>query len=593
MVSDWSQKGRRWLMESTELPLTLLAGVVGIFSGLAAVVFRGLIGLFHNLFFFGRFSFAYDATAYTAVSSWGAGVILVPVIGAVLVAFLVKNFAPEAKGHGVPEVMDAIYYQKSIIRPVVALVKSLASAISIGSGGSIGREGPIIQIGSALGSAIGQILRLPSWQRYTLIAAGAGSGIAATFNTPIGGLLFTIELILPEISARTLIPVSIATGAGTFCARLFFGEVPAFVIPSLVLPLAHKTTLGEFVAYVILGHILGLVAAIYIWSIYRFEDFFDGMPGNYYTRHMSGMLVVGLMMYFSMRFFGHYYIEGVGYATVQDILATTLNHPYFLLLLLFAKLLSTSLTLGSGASGGVFSPSLFMGATLGAGYCLLLNDWFPLLNLDVQGIAVVGMAAMVGGATGAVMTAVVMIFEMTRDYNVIIPLMITVSITYGIRRLLFSESIYTMKLSRRGHRIPQSLQTSWCVSRTAEDIAMAPILFAGNDDDLAGLRKRLEKSNEQPYVLVLRDKEIEKVLKPTKTGADGRFELTEVRFLVAPANDMLLDLLARLEAAGVDVAVVTSPGGMAGPADVLGVLAHNEIVKGFQNPQDEFNHTAA
>ena len=154
----------------------------------------------------------YDANVFTAPSPWGALVILVPVLGAVGVTFLVNNFAPEAKGHGVPEVMDAIYYKGGVIRPVVALVKSLASAIAIGSGSSVGREGPIIQIGSALGSTLGQIIRMPAWQRISLVAAGAGAGIAATFNTPIGGVMFAIELMMPEVSVETFLPVAIATG---------------------------------------------------------------------------------------------------------------------------------------------------------------------------------------------------------------------------------------------------------------------------------------------------------------------------------------------------------------------------------------------
>ena len=188
--------------------------------------FRELIGLLHNLFFAGHFAFAYDANEFTAPSRWGAFVILAPVVGAVIVTFLVSNFAPEAKGHGVPEVMDAIYYSEGVIRPVVALVKSLASAFAIGSGSSVGREGPIIQIGSALGSTLGQIVAMPPGQRIALVAAGAGAGIAATFNTPIGGVMFAIELMMPEVSVDTFLPVAIATGAATFVGRWFFGDSP-------------------------------------------------------------------------------------------------------------------------------------------------------------------------------------------------------------------------------------------------------------------------------------------------------------------------------------------------------------------------------
>jgi CIC family chloride channel protein len=212
--------------------LCLLALLVGIVGGLGAVVFRGLIAFVHNLLFFGKLSVIYDSSLFTPASPWGVLVVLVPVVGAIGVTFIVTHFAPEAKGHGVPEVMDAIYYNRGIIRPIVAVAKSLASALSIGSGAAVGREGPIIQIGSAFGSTLGQVIRMSMGQRIILVAAGAGAGIAATFNTPIGGVLFATELMMPEISVNTFLPVAIATGTATFIGRLFFGDRPAFDVPA-------------------------------------------------------------------------------------------------------------------------------------------------------------------------------------------------------------------------------------------------------------------------------------------------------------------------------------------------------------------------
>ena len=232
-TSNTQKNKHRSIKSLGTLTLALVAVPIGIFGGVGAVIFRSLIAFFHNLFFLGTISTSYNANLHTPPSIWGPFVILVPVIGALGVAFLVKNFAPEAKGHGVPEVMDAVYYHNGVIWPIVAVIKSLASALSIGSGGSIGREGPIIQIGSSFGSTVGQILSLPTWQRVTLIAAGAGAGIAATFNTPVGGVLFAIEIVLHEVSARTLVPLAIATATGTYIGRLFFGSSPSFVIPSL------------------------------------------------------------------------------------------------------------------------------------------------------------------------------------------------------------------------------------------------------------------------------------------------------------------------------------------------------------------------
>jgi CIC family chloride channel protein len=564
-----------------------LAAMVGLVSGFGAVLFRGLIALFHNLFFFGQLSFAYDTSLHTPPSSWGAWVILVPVLGAVVVAFLVKTFAPEAKGHGMPEVIEAVHYHKGVIRPIVAVVKSFASSISIGSGAAIGREGPIIQIGAAFGATIGQLLRLSEWQRITLIAGGAGGGIAATFNTPIGGLLFATELILPEISARTMIPVAISTVSGTFIGQTFFGVHPSFSIPTLTLTPAHLTSMAVFGAYMVLGAVLGLVSVVYIRSIYVFEDLFAHIPGGYYVQHVLGMTVVGVMMYLFMRFTGHYYIQGVGYATIQDVLNQSLTAPVLLLILFVAKLFATSLSLGSGASGGIFSPSLFMGAVLGAAYALLASRIVPGLSLSPINTAIIGMAALVAGATGAVITAIVMIFEMTRDYFVVVPLMAAVSVAYGIRRLFLTDSIYTLKLTRRGRFLPESLQTPIYLLRTAGDALSAPMLRVNHDEELHSLRKKIHKAEHWPHLLIL---EAGRILGIVSAEVAEREELlgrgtakfgshAQQNFVVAGKDDMLFDVVSKMRGANSDLAVVTADGNLDNVDDVLGILTWGDIVR--------------
>src|SRR3990167_5405723 len=244
---------------------------VGLIAGLGAILFRELIAIFHNIFFYGQFSIFYDVLKHAAPSPWGLGIIIIPVIGAALVAFLIKHFAPEAKGHGVPEVMDAIYYHKGVIRPIVAIIKALASSISIGSGGSVGREGPIMQIGSAFGSAIGQWIKVADWERITLIACGAGGGIAATFNTPFGGVLFALEIMLPEWSARTIIPVSIATAVATYTSYFYFGSGP--FIPFTTHAMLHMH-IAEIGSYLVLSVLLGLFSVLFIHAIYFAEDLF-------------------------------------------------------------------------------------------------------------------------------------------------------------------------------------------------------------------------------------------------------------------------------------------------------------------------------
>jgi CIC family chloride channel protein len=579
--------GRTWRPgEHSPSRLVLLAVAVGVFAGIGAVLLRDLIGLFHNLAFSGTFSIAYDANVHTRPSRWGAWVILAPVAGAAVVAFLVKTFAPEAKGHGVPEVIDSIYYHGGVIRPMVALVKAVASSVSIGSGGSVGREGPIIQIGSAFGSTIGMLTKLPEWQRITLVACGAAGGIGATFNTPIGGLLFAVEVILPEISARTIIPVALAASGGTFIGRAFFGDHPSFDIPALALPMPQHLQLGPLVAYVFLGLAFGVLAHLYIRTLYTIEDRFEKIPGGYYTRHLLGMLIVGVMIYLCQRNLGHYYIDGIGYATVQDTLTNALTSPYLLFLLFFAKLIATSLTIGSGGSGGVFSPSLFMGATFGAGYAALVNTIVPTAHLDLAGTAVIGMAALVGAATGAVVTAFVMIFEMTRDYNVIVPVIVTASIAYGVRRLLLTDSIYSMKLTRRGHAIPDALHNNLYMLRSAVDFVSTPMRRYDAEHPLSAMMAELRQETPTPHVLTVRDGKLHGVLSARRfeyllrqgTTAGSVGDHARTRFAVVHAKDEIFDVLAQIRVHETDVAVVTSEGRLETIDDVVGVVTWNDLL---------------
>ncbi len=577
--------GRVRFSEHSPSRLIALSVLVGIAGGFGAVLFRDLIGLVHNVMFLGQWSITYDANVHTPTSPWGPWVIAVPVIGAVVVAFIVKNFAPEAKGHGVPEVVDAIYYSGGVIRPVVTLIKALASGISIGTGGSVGREGPIIQIASAFGSTVGRLTRLPEWQRITLVACGGAAGIAATFNTPIGGLLFAIEIILPEISARTVIPVALSAGAATLVGRTYFGDYPAFDIPSLALPASYHLGFGPIFAYVLLGVLFGAISWLYIRSIYAFEDKFETLPGGYYGQHVLGMAMVGTIFYLCERYLGHYYVAGIGYATVQDTLTHTLTLPGILLLLFLLKLLATSLTLGSGGSGGIFSPSLFMGATFGAAFALLSNSLFG-LHLDVAGTAVIGMASLVGAATGAVVTAIVMIFEMTRDYNVIVPLMITVSVAFGARRLLMTDSIYTMKLSRRGHVIPDAFHTNLYMLRSVADFIRTPMQVSDSEQTIEKLFEGLERQTFVPHVLVTHEGKVQGVLsarrivhmlrRGNRGGTVG--EHARHGYAVVHSKDLIFDVLARLRESGGDIALLTREGRLGSADDVTGVVTWNDIL---------------
>jgi len=561
--------------ESRRLPLSqlsLLALGLGVFTGLGAVLFRFLIGFIHNLLFAGHAVAHYDANVFTAPSPWGALIILVPVLGAVAVTFLVNNFAPEAKGHGVPEVMDAIYYKGGIIRPVVALVKSLASAIAIGSGSSVGREGPIIQIGSALGSTLGQIIRMPVWQRISLVAAGAGAGIAATFNTPIGGVMFAIELMMPEVSVETFLPVAIATGAATFVGRWFFGDAPAFHVPPLQAMAINASAPLVLLLFAVMGALSGVWAAGFIRGLHLIEDWFERIKSPY-LRHMLGMLMVGVLMYLLFRTLGQYYVDGVGYATVQAVLAGAMSTFWLLGLLSICKALATSLSLGSGSSGGIFSPSLFMGATLGGGFAALLNAvGFP-IQLSVPAFAMVGMGAMVGGGTGAVMTAVTMIFEMTLDYSIVMPMIVAVAMSIGTRRMLSRETIYTLKLVRRGQAIPKARHANMFLVRSAGEVMDPDIEIlpaeASFDDYLrqpqhAGrLRHVVVTSNGNIYGVIRVNTGLRRGLEAANTGVTLG-DVASRNFILVPENETAFEVIRRMWRRNAIMAVVLRAGEVAG-----------------------------
>jgi chloride channel protein, CIC family len=565
--------------------LSILALLVGVVTGFGAVVFRDLIGVIHNVLFLGQFVVRYDANLFTPPSPWGGGIILVPVLGGLAVTFLVSTFAPEAKGHGVPEVMDAIYYKGGVIRPVVAVVKSLASAIAIGSGAAVGREGPIIQIGSALGSTLGQIVRMPPGQRIILVAAGAGAGIASTFNTPIGGVLFAIELMMPEVSVRTFLPVALATGTATFIGRFFFGPQPAFDVPHLAPISADASSAIALCLYALLGVVIGVAAAGFVRGLLVVEDLFDKIKERY-TRHVLGMLLVGILIYALQQRFGQYYVEGVGYATIQVILAGQLSMAGLLVLLFVCKLLATSLSLGSGSSGGIFSPSLFMGATIGGAFAAGLVALHLPLDIDIPSFAMVGMGAMVGGGTGAVMTAVTMIFEMTRDYTIVLPMIVAVAVAVGVRRVLSRENIYTLKLVRRGHVIPKALQANMFLVRHASEVMHTDVFLAPAEMTFDAFLAQPDNNGRMRHLVVTQDNRITGVLRVNtalRQATEGAHstvtlgDLASQRFTIVREDDIVFDVIRRIWRKKAVMAVVVRGRRVPRPGDVAGVITKEHV----------------
>ncbi len=421
---------RRSYRSATLRTIVVSVGV-GVCAGVGAVLFRWLIDFFRSQ--------GLDRAVGHAGFLAHLRMVLIPALGGLIVGPLVYFFAREARGHGVPEVMEAVALWHGRIRPRVAVIKSLASSICIGSGGSVGREGPIVQVGAALGSAVGQVLRLPRRRIQTLVACGAAGGIAATFNAPIGGALFALEVVVRDFSAGRFGMVVISAVTASVIGRAAFGNVPAFSVPSHGL---HSP--WELFFYGLLGVLAALLGFLFVRILYWAEDRvgeWRGVP-NYLKAALGGLCIGIIGLVFPQVF-------GVGYEAVDSALHEKLP-LYLLLVLIPVKIVATSVTLGSGGSGGIFSPSLFLGAMGGAAFGKLAHAVFPGITGPSGAYALVAMSAVFAGVARAPITSIVILFELTGDYRLILPLMLSTVISTLVSERMSSESIYTLKLIRRG-----------------------------------------------------------------------------------------------------------------------------------------------
>ncbi len=422
-------------------PLISAAIAVGAGAGLAAVVFRWLVQT-ATLIFTGTTD--YSATTGHPANPWvpwlgGAFVILAPAVGGLLYGPLVHRFAREARGHGVPEVMYAVARRGGHIPGRVAVVKALASAITIGSGGSVGREGPIVQIGSALGSTLGRLTRMSETQLRTLVACGAAGGIAATFNAPIAGVFFALELILRDFATRSFAAVMLSSITASVVGRAILGDHPFLELPAF-----SVSQPSEYLLFAGLGLLAGAVGVLFSKVLYLIEDVCDwAWRGPEWLRPAVGGLLLGLLLFALPQLYG------VGYPVLEASVAGKYTIG-FLLLLVVAKMVATSLTIGIGGSGGVFAPSLVIGAAFGAAAGEAIGLVIPGLSGQAGTFALVGMAAVFAGATRAPITAGIILFELTGEYTIILPLLLAVIVATGVSRLLSRDTIYTRKLSRRG-----------------------------------------------------------------------------------------------------------------------------------------------
>src|ERR1700678_2443583 len=419
--------------------VSLIAAVIGMLAGMVAFALYDLIGLFTNLAYYHIWSFHFRSPEHTQIGLW---IIITPVVGALIIGFMAKYGSEKIKGHGIPEAMEAVLTSRSRIEAKVAVLKPLSAAIAIGTGGPFGAEGPIIQTGGAMGSLVGQLLSTTADERKVLLACGAGAGMAATFNTPIAGVILAIELLLFEFRSRSFIPLVIACTLATSIRAILLGQRSMFSMGNVNFDVLHGLPF-----YLILGVLSGLAAIFFTKVLYWVEDLFEHLPIDDLWHPAIGALGLGIIGFFVPR------VLGVGYDTISDILNNNLALK-LLLIVAICKALAMVISLGSGTSGGLLAPMFMSSAALGGAFAMVLNLIFPSLHLSPGAYALVAMAAVFGSASRATFAFIVFAFEITHDYNAILPLMLASVIADMIALRYLPSSIMTEKLARRGLRVP-------------------------------------------------------------------------------------------------------------------------------------------
>ncbi|MFC1650082.1 chloride channel protein [Candidatus Latescibacterota bacterium] len=432
---------------------TIIAAFVGVLAGFGALFFKHIIGLLQKLFWHTA-----DMSPESLLLIPLHIRILIPAIGGLIVGPMIYFWAREAKGHGVPEVMLAVIEKNSVIRPVVVFVKTFASAISIASGGSVGREGPIVQIGAAIASTTGQLFKLRPAQMKTILGCGVAAGIGATFNAPIAGTIFALELIVSDFGLTSFTPIIVAAVTSTSITRHFEGNTLAFYLPQF-----EMVTIWELFIYLFLGLIAGLVGYLFNKILYGSEDVFTKLKFPSWLKASLGGLIIGLI---AIKF---PHIMGVGYETIGGLFNGEFT-LWLIISLIFIKILATSITIGSGGSGGIFAPSLFIGAMLGGAFGTVVNMILPEVTGSVGAYALVGMAAVNGACTLAPLSSIIILIELTDNYGIILPLMLTVVISTFVSRRISADSIYTKKLARKGIQVHQGEDVNILKSVGVKDI---------------------------------------------------------------------------------------------------------------------------
>jgi chloride channel protein, CIC family len=441
--------------------VSLLAMIIGAGGALIAVILTSLIGLITNAVYYGRFSFAFSPPTTAHLGVWSA---LIPIGGAVIIGFMARYGAAAIRGHGIPEVMERVLYNRSQISPKIMFLKPISAAIAIGTGGPFGAEGPIIATGGALGSLIGQIIHVTADERKTLLAAGAAAGMAATFNSPVSAVLLAVELLLFEYRPRSLIPVALASAMATTIRALLGPGGADFASPPI-----HAASLSALFAYVVLGAIIGILAVGTTRFVYWIEDTYEEIPVHWMWWPTIGAVFVGIIGLLDER------TLGVGYSNINGIITGDIVGRS-LLVLVILKFISWAMYLGSGTSGGTLAPLFTVGGGAGSLLGMAGAAIAPSIGIDVHVAALVGMSSIFAGASHALLASVVFTFEITRQSQALLPLLAGASTAYLISLLLMRSSIMTEKLVRRGTPVRTEYSADFLDRVLVRDAASSPVV---------------------------------------------------------------------------------------------------------------------
>lgn len=561
--------------------ISIIAFFIAILISFIAKFLVYLINLITNVSFYGNFSFQHSSPVN---NSLGIFVIIIPAIGGLIVGFMALYGSKAIRGHGIPEAMEQILTNKSKIKPSITYLKPLSSAISIGTGGPFGAEGPIIATGGALGSTIGQVLKISHHERKILLAAGATAGMSAIFGSPIAAIFLAIELLLFEFSTRSLIPVAIACIVGAAGHHLLFDHKPVFEMAAVAMP-----SNSALFIYSLLGIVIGLISILVTKAVYFVEEAFEKLPIHWMWWPAIGGIVVGVVGYFAPR------TLGVGYDNITDILAG--NLPLTVLLsLFFLKFISWAIALGSGTSGGTLAPLLTIGGAIGALLGIAILYFFPESGITIPLAALTGMAAMFAGASRALLTSIIFAFETTGQYNTLLPLLGSCLASYFVSYFLMENTIMTEKIARRGIKTPHSYEPDNLERLTVKQVINGSGIIISEENKINEVREWLndEPTQKSNYFIVSNNEgEYKGIVSSSNLYSEHHNEEDEIGSLIkrnsifVKLNDTLRMAVETMAKENIDVLPVIFDESNT----IYGILSYHDILATYKHRIEDFEMT--